>query len=170
MTNTTYPIRVTETPHQGEPRTWVLENAEHLASCIEDAQRRGYDDWQVEQGNMVWADSAEDEDGNFILTKNEGYTVDAYLDFLRDDLSRLYVVRPGEEIFDISMIRVGDQGDKEPMAYCFTREQVKYYIRSLYTPDMDIPDDVFERFDDFYDFSDCVAWCIGDYIYTAQIA
>ena len=166
-TTNTYPIRITETPHQGEARTWVLESESHLASCIEAEQRRGYDDWQTDQGNMVW--SAEDEDGNFVLTKNEGYTVEAYLDFLRGDLSRLDVVHPGEEIFDINMHHVAD-GNRELMEYGLTREQVRAYIRALYTPDMDIPDDLFESFDDFYDFNDCGAWCIGDYIYTAEIA
>jgi len=166
MTNTTYPIRITETPHRGKPRTWVLESEEHLASCIEAEQRRGYDDWQAYQGNMIWV---EDEEGNSILTKNNGYTVDAYLDYLRDDLSRLDVVRPGQEVYDIFKCHVAG-GEKELMDYDLTREQVKDYIRSLYPPDMDIPDDLFERFDDFYDFSDCVIWCIGDHIYIAEIA
>lgn len=85
---TKYPLTITEIPHLGKPRTWTLESEEHLAGLIEDAERRGYTDWQIAQGNLVYA---EGPDGELIETHNVAFTVEAYLDWLRDDLSQLIV-------------------------------------------------------------------------------
>jgi hypothetical protein len=60
----TYPYNIIETPHRGKPRAWVLESEKHLTQCIDFDQRRGYDG---------------------------PYELEAWLDWLRSDLSRLEV-------------------------------------------------------------------------------
>lgn len=85
---TDYPIKITEVPHRGTERTWVLENESHLAQVIEQAQRSGYTDWHIDQGNLVYE---EDADGELVVVKNNTNTLDAYLDWLRHDLSALIV-------------------------------------------------------------------------------
>ena len=83
-----FPITITEVPHRGERRTWTLESAEHLARCIEQAERSGYTDWQIQEGNLAYEEDAE---GELVEVKNEAFTLDAYLDWLRHDLSQLIV-------------------------------------------------------------------------------
>lgn len=83
-----FPVTITEVPHQGKPRTWTLDSAEHLSRVIEGAERQGYTDWQIENGNLVYK---EDTDGELAEIKNEAFTLDAYLDWLRHDLSQLIV-------------------------------------------------------------------------------
>lgn len=83
-----YPIKITEIPHRGKPETWTLESPEHLALCIEQEERSGYTDWQIQEGNLVYE---EGEDGELVETHNEAYTLDSYLDWLRSDVSRLIV-------------------------------------------------------------------------------
>ena len=83
-----FPLTITEVPHRGQPHTWTLHSADHLARCIGAAERSGYTDWQIEQGNLVYAEAA---DGELVETHNEAFTIDAYLDWLRSDLSQLIV-------------------------------------------------------------------------------
>lgn len=84
-----FPIKITEVPHRGRRQTWTLESKDHLARCIEQAERAGYTDWQIEEGNLVYTE--EDDDGELIEVHNTAFTLDAYLDWLRHDLSQLIV-------------------------------------------------------------------------------
>jgi hypothetical protein len=85
----TYPITITEIPHRGDTRTWTLESEDHLARCIEQAERTGsYTDWQIQAGNLVYEYGT---DGEEIEKHNEAYTLDAYLEWLGHDLRRLVI-------------------------------------------------------------------------------
>jgi len=73
MSNTQqFPVKITEIPHSGKRRTWTLESQEHLDQCIDYALNAGYSEWQEQEGN-------------------EAYTLDAYLDWLRHDLSQIII-------------------------------------------------------------------------------
>ena len=90
----TYPITITEIPHMGTPRTWTLWNAEHLDRCICTIRWLGrYDEFQSNQGRLEYVEM---EDGETETIDHGAYTLDAYLDWLRHDLSQL-IVREGEE-------------------------------------------------------------------------
>lgn len=83
-----FPLTITEVPHRGDRRTWTIEDAGHLARCIEQAEHSGYTDWQIQEGNLAYE---EDADGELVETHNEAFTLDAYLDWLRHDLSELVI-------------------------------------------------------------------------------
>lgn len=86
--NMKYPITITEEPHRGPAKTWILYSPEHLQECISSEERLGYHDYQVNEGRIVYE---ENSDGELIEVKNEGYTLKAYLDWLFRDLSELTV-------------------------------------------------------------------------------
>lgn len=89
-----FPLTVTEVPHRGEAMTWTLESAEHLARCIEQAERAGYSDWQAQEGMIEYT---EGEDGEITTIDHGAFTLDAYLDWLRHDLSQL-IVHDGDAV------------------------------------------------------------------------
>lgn len=82
------PLAVTEVPHRGPHKTWTIENSDHLARCIDAAERSGYSDWQINEGRLSYTETA---DGEIELEDNGAYTLEAYLDWLRHDLSRLII-------------------------------------------------------------------------------
>jgi len=81
-----FPITLTEHPHQGKPTTWVLYDEKHLNECIQAASN--YTDWAIQEGLIEYAD---DSDGELKEFKNESWTLDAYIDWLRHDLSYLEI-------------------------------------------------------------------------------
>lgn len=83
-----FPLTITEVPHRGTPVTYTITDTDHLARCIDAAERGGYSDWQIAEGNLVYEEDAE---GELIEVKNEAFTLDAYLDWLRHDLSQLII-------------------------------------------------------------------------------
>lgn len=89
---TTYPITLTEVPHQGPRTTWTLYGSEHLAKCIESAERGGYSDWQAQEGRLI---ITEDDNGEVSFEDLGAYTLEAYIDWLRHDLSTL-IIHEGE--------------------------------------------------------------------------
>lgn len=62
----TYPINITEVPHRGARREWTLYDEKHLAECVTQAERAGYEG-----------------DG----------TLDNYLDWVGHDLSQIFIVK-----------------------------------------------------------------------------
>ena len=42
-TPTQYPVHITEVPHRGKRREWTLHDENHLAECVEQAYRAGYE-------------------------------------------------------------------------------------------------------------------------------
>jgi len=87
MTNQ-FPLTITEVPHRGERKTWTIESANHLARCIEAAERSGYSDWQGREGRLAYL---EKDDGEIDFIDRGAFTLDAYIDWLRHDLSQLIV-------------------------------------------------------------------------------
>jgi len=83
-----FPLTITEVPHLLPRKTWTIENADHLARCIAAADRVGYTDWHVEQGNIIFK---EDDDGELVEVENETQGLVAYLDWLRHDLAQLII-------------------------------------------------------------------------------
>lgn len=77
-----YPLMITEVPHRGKANSWRLEDEKHLNELLNSGQvcRSGYFDWCGVNGY----------DGD------AAFTVDAYLDWLRHDLSRLEVIEAEE--------------------------------------------------------------------------
>ena len=84
----TYPITITEFPHQGEPREWVLYSEKHLAECIA-AEGRAYREWCYLNGFIEYTTDDDGEDAE--ITKDESGTLEAYLDWLRHDLKEVVV-------------------------------------------------------------------------------
>jgi len=88
------PIKITEQPHRGEPKTWTLDDEAHLKKCVDQASaRRNYDDWCSENGYVSFS---EDADGELVVKDDKRGELDTFLDWLRHDLSGLDV----EEIRD----------------------------------------------------------------------
>ena len=87
-----FPLTVTEVPHRGPRKTWTIEDASHLARCIDAAERGGYSDWQQNEGRLSFV---EKEDGEIEQIDNGAFTLDSYLAWLRHDLSQL-IVHDGE--------------------------------------------------------------------------
>ena len=83
-----FPLTITEVPHRGARHTWTIEDAGHLARCIEAAERSGYSDWQTNEGRLSFV---ENEDGEIEQIDGGAYTLDAYLEWLQHDLSELIV-------------------------------------------------------------------------------
>ena len=95
----TYPIQITEHPHQGNPRTWVLENSEHLNKCLSFESERGcYTEWAHDAGLVVYGI---DGDGEVLVEGSAMWTLEAYIDFLRHDLKALDIV----ENFDAAQVQ-----------------------------------------------------------------
>lgn len=86
----TYPLQITEIPHRGDPKTWTLHDADHLARCIEYAEKSGYRDWQTQEGMLSYVET---ENGDIELSDNGAFTIDAYLAWLAQDLRGLEVTR-----------------------------------------------------------------------------
>lgn len=85
----TYPIKIIETPHRGKSKTWILEDEEHLAECIEFAEQSGYTDWHINEKNIIYE---ENEEGELIEVVSEAHTLDAYLEWLSHDLNSLRIM------------------------------------------------------------------------------
>lgn len=83
-----YPIKITEIPHSGQPKTWILYDENHLEECIEFSEPASYTDFHINEGTIIYE---EDEDGELVEVMNEAHTLDAYLEWLRHDLSGLEV-------------------------------------------------------------------------------
>ena len=83
-----FPLTITEVPHRGARHTWTIEDAGHLALCIEASERSGYRDWQTNEGRLPFV---EKEDGEIEQNDNGAFTHDADLDWLRHDLSELVI-------------------------------------------------------------------------------
>jgi hypothetical protein len=83
-----FPLTITEVPHRLPHKTWTIENAEHLAKCIEAAERGGYSDYQTQEGRLEYVET---EDGETEPVDRGAFTLDAYLDWLRSDLSQLII-------------------------------------------------------------------------------
>lgn len=83
-----FPLTITEVPHRGSRKTWTIEDASHLARCIDAAERCGYSDWQQNEGRLSFV---EKEDGEIEQIDNGAFTLDAYLDWLRSDLADLII-------------------------------------------------------------------------------
>jgi len=86
-----YPLQITEIPHRGESRTWVLYDENHLNQCIDFIESRGvdYQAWCSDNGYFEY--SYNDETGEFVTKKDESRTLDVYLDWLGHDLRALNV-------------------------------------------------------------------------------
>jgi len=87
-----FPLTITEVPHRLPRKTWTIEDADHLARCIDAADGGRYSDWQQNEGRLSFV---EKEDGEIEQIDNGAFTLDAYLDWLRHDLSQL-IVHDGE--------------------------------------------------------------------------
>lgn len=87
------PLKITEKPHQGSPKIWVLYSEKHLKECIEHEGMK-YQDWAEDQGYLVWE---EDEDGDFTRVIDKTDEVDVYIEWLRHDLSSMEVEEITEE-------------------------------------------------------------------------
>lgn len=72
MKTPNYPIQITEVPHRGHARVWVLYDALHLQAIID----RDYGAY------MEWVEAAGYKDP---------YDPEAYFEYLRRDLSHLIV-------------------------------------------------------------------------------
>lgn len=83
-----FPLTITEVPHQGSSFTWTIESEEHLNDCIDFDEEKGYTDWQIQEGRLVYIELP---DGDFIQHDEGAYTLEAYLDWLRYDLSSLII-------------------------------------------------------------------------------
>jgi hypothetical protein len=83
-----FPITITEVPHQGPRQTWTIYDEKHLARCIESSERAGYSNWQQQEGRLSFVEKEDDE---FEIIDNGAYTLEAYLDWLRHDLSQLII-------------------------------------------------------------------------------
>lgn len=65
MTSIKFPVQITEVPHRGSPRIWVLESENHLNEILNSSQT--------------------------CRTDCTAQNVDEYLDWLRSDLRQLIV-------------------------------------------------------------------------------
>ena len=81
-------MTITEVAHRGTRKTWTIEDASHLGRCIDAAERGGYSDWQKNEGRLSFL---EKEDGGIEQIDNGAFTLDAYIEWLRHDLSQLIV-------------------------------------------------------------------------------
>lgn len=91
MSNYLYPLKITEIPHRGKSRTWVLTDEKHLNQCINFIESRGvdYQAWCSENG--YFEGSYNEETGEFTTIKDECRTLDAYLEWLGHDLQALNI-------------------------------------------------------------------------------
>lgn len=103
------PLKITEHPHQGKPRTWTLEDEKHLQRCIDATARQGYDDWCIENGYAALSV----EDGSILPERDQRRQLNTYLDWLRHDLKNLDVEEVGSRQLPADMKAMKDAGRLE---------------------------------------------------------
>ena len=84
----TYPLRITEHPHRGPAKTWILYDEDHLQKIIS-GQQFSYLDFQIKQERYIF--EIDEESDDVIVIKDEADTLEAFLDWLRHDLKRLEI-------------------------------------------------------------------------------
>lgn len=119
-----YPVTITERPHRGNPRTWLLHDEDHLGRCIDEANAMSnYYEYQMQRGRLICTTR---DDGDVDVVDKGAYTLDAYIDWLGHDLRSLDVT---DDVTELVLEAYGNiEGENEDGDILYRYNYVNYVV------------------------------------------